>query len=132
MRMAGWLAAGGRERLDERRLAAHGGAARSRGSRWHHPRGRGAAGTTIFNSRSFPAVARSDKTNDRAVFVSWLLQRLVLYSYMMYLETIFRTCTRISRERGKFVRGMIVLDLTGAATKSPLETPVSYQQDHLP
>ena len=63
---------------------------------------------------TFPALARSNKTNDRAVFVSWLLQRLVLYSYMMYLETIFRTCTRISRERGKFMRGMIVLDLTGA------------------
>jgi hypothetical protein len=58
-------------------------------------------------------------------------QRLVLYSYMMYLETIFRTCTRISRERGKFMRGMIVLDLTGAK-KRLLETPFSYKQDHLP
>ena len=41
------------------------------------------------------------------------LQRLVLYSYMLYLETMFRTCTRISREKKRFVRSIIVLDLAG-------------------
>ena len=43
------------------------------------------------------------------------LQRLVLYSYMLYLETMFRTCTRLSREKGRFVRGMIVLDMAGVS-----------------
>eukprot|EP01046_Picozoa_sp_COSAG06_P020797 COSAG06_NODE_1538_length_9150_cov_102.886200_3_plen_127_part_00 len=86
---------------------------------------------------TFPrSLARSNnKTNARAPFLCrgcccGCTQRLVLYSYMMYLETIFRTCTRISRERGKFVRGMIVLDLTGA--KKRLLEPFSYKHDHLP
>ena len=32
---------------------------------------------------------------------------------MLYLETMFRTCTRISREKKTFVRSIIVLDLAG-------------------